>query len=116
MIEQVPWEPVLKLAAPEVVVIPLLSELSLLLLAVTATAVVWGSGTVSGADSIRVWVAVVVSAEATGGYPPALGSVYSADAASEMDMLKADADYMQKSLDAINRRIDELRVKPSKAP
>ena len=34
-------------------------------------------------------------------------------ATGEMDMLKADADYMQKSLDAINKRIDELSVKPA---
>ena len=48
--------------------------------------------------------------------PPALGPVYSAEAASEMDMLKADADDLQKSLDAINQRIDELSVKPSETP
>jgi hypothetical protein len=36
-------------------------------------------------------------------------------ATGEMDMLKADADYMKKSLDAINKRIDELRVKPAEA-
>jgi hypothetical protein len=34
------------------------------------------------------------------------------DAASEMDMLKAEADCMQKSLDVINRRIEELEAKP----
>jgi len=33
------------------------------------------------------------------------------DATGEMDMLKADANYMQKSLDAIKKRIDELSVK-----
>jgi hypothetical protein len=49
-------------------------------------------------------------------YPPALGPVYSAAAVSEMDMLKADADDLQKSLDAINQRIDELSVKPSETP
>ena len=48
--------------------------------------------------------------------PPALDPVYSAEAASEMDMLKADADDLQKSLDAINQRIDELSVKPSETP
>jgi prefoldin subunit 5 len=32
------------------------------------------------------------------------------DIAAEMDMLKADADYMQKSLDAINKRIEELKT------
>jgi hypothetical protein len=30
-----------------------------------------------------------------------------------MDMLKADAEYMKNSLDAINKRIDELSVKPA---
>jgi hypothetical protein len=45
-----------------------------------------------------------------------VGPVHPADAASEMDMLKADADDMQKSLDAINQRIDELNAKPSKTP
>ncbi|MEX1352539.1 MAG: DUF5320 domain-containing protein, partial [Desulfobacterales bacterium] len=45
-------------------------------------------------------------------YPPALGSSYPAEAASEMDMLKADADYLQKSLDAINKRIETLENKP----
>ena len=51
-------------------------------------------------------------------YPPALGPVYPTDAAREMDMLKADADYMQKLLDAINKRIDELKElseKPAEA-
>jgi hypothetical protein len=50
-----------------------------------------------------------------GGYPPAAGPAYSMDATGEMDMLKADADYLQKSLDAINKRIDELSVKPAEA-
>jgi hypothetical protein len=48
-------------------------------------------------------------------YPAAAGPDYPIDTAREMDMLKADADDMQKSLDAINQRIDELSVKPSKA-
>jgi len=50
-----------------------------------------------------------------GGYPTAVGPAYPMDAVSEMDMLKADADNMQKSLDAINKRIDELSVKPAEA-
>jgi len=50
-----------------------------------------------------------------GGYPAATSPAYSMDATGEMDMLKADADYMQKSLDAINKRIDELSVKPAEA-
>ncbi len=49
------------------------------------------------------------------GYPPVAGPAYSMDAADEMDMLKADADYMKKSLDAINKRIDELSKKPAEA-
>jgi len=48
-----------------------------------------------------------------GWYPPALGPAYAKDAASEIDMLKADAETMQKSLDAINKRIDELSEKPA---
>ena len=50
-----------------------------------------------------------------GSYPPAAGPAYSVDATGEMDMLKANADSMQKSLDAINKRIDELSVKPAEA-
>jgi hypothetical protein len=30
-----------------------------------------------------------------------------------MDMLKANAEYMKNSLDAINKRIDALSVKPA---
>ena len=48
-----------------------------------------------------------------GGNPPAAGPAYSMDAADETAMLKAQADYMQKSLDAINKRIDALSVKPA---
>ena len=50
-----------------------------------------------------------------GGYPAATGPAYSMDATGEMDMLKADADYMQNSLDAIKKRIEELSVKPAEA-
>jgi prefoldin subunit 5 len=32
-----------------------------------------------------------------------------------MDTLKAEADYLQKSLDAINQRIDELSQKPAES-
>jgi hypothetical protein len=39
--------------------------------------------------------------------------VYPADAADEMDMLKAEADYLKKSLDAISARIDALKKKPA---
>ena len=47
-----------------------------------------------------------------GWYPP-VGPAYPAGASDEIDMLKADADYMQKSLDVINKRIEELGKKPS---
>jgi len=48
-----------------------------------------------------------------GWYPPVAGPAYSMDATDEMDMLKAEADYMKKSLDAINKRIEELEGKPA---
>ncbi len=48
-----------------------------------------------------------------GWYPPAVGPAYPAGTSDELDMLKADANYMQKSLDAINKRIEELEKKPS---
>jgi hypothetical protein len=37
--------------------------------------------------------------------------VYPAGAADEMDMLKAEADYLKKSFDAIKARIDALENK-----
>ena len=42
-------------------------------------------------------------------YPPA----YTTDPASEIDMLKADADYLKKSLEAINKRMEELADDPA---
>ena len=50
-----------------------------------------------------------------GWYPPAAGPAYSMDSAGELDMLKAEADYMNKSLDAINKRIKELETKPAES-
>ena len=47
-----------------------------------------------------------------GWHPPAAVPAYSMDVAGEMDMLKAEADDMQKSLNAINKRIEELANKP----
>ena len=44
-------------------------------------------------------------------YPPVAGPVYPANAADEMDMLKAEADYLKESFDAINARIDALENK-----
>jgi len=49
-----------------------------------------------------------------GWYPPDAGPVYPADVADEMNMLKSEADYLKKSLDAINARIDALEKKPAK--
>ena len=46
-------------------------------------------------------------------YPSAVGPAYSAGASDEIDTLKADANYMQKSLDEINKRIVELEKNPS---
>jgi hypothetical protein len=34
-------------------------------------------------------------------------------AAGNMDMLKADADYLKKSLEAINKRMEELGAEPA---
>ena len=49
--------------------------------------------------------------------PPAAGPAYppasTMDPASEMDMLKADADYLKKSLEAINKRMEELPDDPA---
>ncbi len=47
-----------------------------------------------------------------GWYPPVAGAVHPVEAVDEMGMLKAQADYMKKSLDSIQRRIDELGEKP----
>jgi hypothetical protein len=48
-----------------------------------------------------------------GWYPPGFVPAYSMEAAGELDMLKDEAEYMQKSLDAINKRIAELSEKPA---
>lgn len=48
-----------------------------------------------------------------GWYPPPVGPVYPVDAAEEVDMLKAEADYIKQSLEAINKRIEELEKEPS---
>jgi hypothetical protein len=48
-----------------------------------------------------------------GGYSFVSAPTYPADSAAEIAMLKAQADYMKNSLDAINTRISELEKKPS---
>ncbi|MGB9440968.1 MAG: DUF5320 domain-containing protein [Desulfobacterales bacterium] len=50
-----------------------------------------------------------------GWYPPAPAPAYSAGTSDEMNMLKADADYMKTSLDAIKKRIEELEKKPAES-
>ena len=50
-----------------------------------------------------------------GWYPPASVPAYSAGTSDEMNMLKADANYMKTSLDAINKRIEELEKKPAES-
>jgi hypothetical protein len=44
-------------------------------------------------------------------YPPVAEPVYPSGAANEIDMLKAEADYLKNSLDVINTRIDALEKK-----
>ena len=46
-------------------------------------------------------------------YPPTGGPAYQMTAEDEIDMLKANADYMKNSLDAISKRIKELEKKSS---
>lgn len=48
-----------------------------------------------------------------GRYPSVVDPIYPADAADEMDMLKAQADYLNKSLDAIQARMDALEKEPA---
>jgi hypothetical protein len=48
-----------------------------------------------------------------GWYPPVAGPAFPSSVADEMDMLRAEADDLKKSLDAINARIDELGKKPA---
>ena len=50
-----------------------------------------------------------------GWYPPAEAPVSPLDTANEIDMLKAEADYMKKSLETIYKRIDALSKKPAEA-
>ena len=48
-----------------------------------------------------------------GWYPAPVGPAYPVDAAEEMNMLKAEADNLQKSLEAVNKRIKELEKEPT---
>ena len=48
-----------------------------------------------------------------GWYPASVSPAHPVDATEEMDMLKAEADYIKKSLEAVNKRIEELEKEPS---
>ncbi len=48
-----------------------------------------------------------------GFYPPVGGAAYQMTAEDEINMLKANADYMKNSLDEISKRIKELEKKQS---
>ena len=50
-----------------------------------------------------------------GWYPSVMGPAYPS-VADEMEMLRAEADYLKNSLEAINKRIDELEKKPAEEP
>jgi len=50
-----------------------------------------------------------------GWFPPAIDPGFPADAAGEVDMLKAQADHMKNSLDAINERIEALEKNSAEA-
>ncbi len=45
-------------------------------------------------------------------YPPAYGAEFPLSETDEMEMLRADAEAMRKSLEAIQRRITELEKEP----
>ena len=44
-----------------------------------------------------------------GWYPPVYGPAYPPDQTNEVDMLKAESDYLKNALDTINKRIEELK-------
>ena len=46
-------------------------------------------------------------------YPPTYGTVYPVSRTDEVEMLRADAEAMQKSLEAVQRRIAELEKEGS---
>ena len=50
-----------------------------------------------------------------GWYPTAIGPAFPVDAPDEIETLKAQADYLTDSLDAINRRIGDLEKKPTQS-
>jgi hypothetical protein len=50
-----------------------------------------------------------------GRYPAAVGPAFPVEAPDEMNMLKAQADYLKDSLYAVNQRIEDLEKKPSQS-
>ena len=48
-----------------------------------------------------------------GWYPPAYGATYPLEPADETNALKAEADYLKNSLDAITKRLEELEKNAS---
>ena len=44
--------------------------------------------------------------------PPVYGPAYPTDLKSEVDMLKAEANYLKNALDTINKRIEDLEKNP----
>jgi hypothetical protein len=51
-----------------------------------------------------------------GWYPPAMAPAFPYPAADEMETLRAEAEYLKNSLEAINKRMDELEKKASQEP
>jgi hypothetical protein len=47
-----------------------------------------------------------------GWYPTVYGPAYPPDQTNEVDMLKAEADYLKNALDTINKRIEDLERNP----
>ncbi|MGD2037676.1 MAG: DUF5320 domain-containing protein [Desulfobacterales bacterium] len=51
-----------------------------------------------------------------GWYPTATAPAFPYPAADEMEMLRAEAEYLKNSLESINQRMDELEKKASQEP
>ena len=50
-----------------------------------------------------------------GWFPPAIDPGFPADATGEIEVLKAEGDYLKNSLDAINKRIEALEKNSAEA-
>lgn len=51
-----------------------------------------------------------------GWYPPVAGPDYAVDAAGKLGALRNEADYLKRSLDAVNQRIEALEKKQPDEP